>query len=280
MRCEDLQESLAIYADNELGDSSVQMLEEHLAACPVCRSKLVEYHSMKSLFRGMSYPETPANFVDTVRYSVATELGSFNKPSISSNTAFLEWLQMRLMPYAVGTVASLALGFAFLLSLQSARSINELQADNIIKVAPSRQSFAFPDADMASGEFALTKEDYAALRIPVSGESPSLNPSGALVALTKSLVRGKMNDDEVVVVADVFGDGVAKIAEVVEAPREKKSLEDLEKALQDDPTYAPFVPADLDHRSDVVRVVLKIQRVDVIEKPKGKKPAAKRYYTD
>ena len=113
-----------------------------------------------------------------------------------------------------------------------------------------------PGVDISPG-------DYATSRMSVSGESPSINPQGALVALTKSLVRGEMHDDEVVVVADVFGDGLARIEEVVEPSRDRRMIEDLRKALQSDPAYAPFVPASMDKRSQNIRVVLKIQSVNV-----------------
>jgi hypothetical protein len=97
----------------------------------------------------------------------------------------------------------------------------------------------------------------------VAGESPSVNPQGALVALTRSLVRGEMKDDEVVVVADVFGDGLAQIAEVVEPSHDRRAVDRLQKALEAGSDSAPFVSADMDRRSDPVRVVLKIQNVNV-----------------
>jgi hypothetical protein len=105
---------------------------------------------------------------------------------------------------------------------------------------------------------------YADTRRGVAGESPSINPRGALVALTKSLVRGEMHDDEVTVVADVFSDGLAQIAEVVEPSRDRRAISELQKALESDPAFAPFVPANVDRRSDTpIRVVLKIQNVNV-----------------
>lgn len=72
-----------------------------------------------------------------------------------------------------------------------------------------------------------------------------------------------MNDDEVVVVADVFSNGLAQIAEVVEPTNNWNTVNELEKALDSDPDYAPFVPSQSDRRSDTVRVIFKIQRVDV-----------------
>ena len=100
----------------------------------------------------------------------------------------------------------------------------------------------------------------------ISNATPSVNPSGALIALTKSFVRGDMKDDEVVVVADVFGNGLARIAEVVEPTNDWKTVNELEDALKNDPDYAPFVPAKVDHRSETVRVIFKIQHVEVSTK--------------
>jgi hypothetical protein len=37
----------------------------------------------------------------------------------------------------------------------------------------------------------------------------------------------------------------------------------LERALESDPVYAPFVPASFDGRSENMRVILKIQNVNV-----------------
>jgi hypothetical protein len=76
-------------------------------------------------------------------------------------------------------------------------------------------------------------------------------------------VRGNATDDEVTVVADVFGNGLAQIAEVVEPSADRRAVEQLQKALESDPAYAPFVPANMDHRSGTIRVILKIQNVNV-----------------
>jgi hypothetical protein len=72
-----------------------------------------------------------------------------------------------------------------------------------------------------------------------------------------------MKDEEVVVVADVFGNGLARIAEVVEPSSDLRAVSDLQKALESDPAYAAFIPSNLESRPDSVRVVLKFQSVDV-----------------
>jgi hypothetical protein len=72
-----------------------------------------------------------------------------------------------------------------------------------------------------------------------------------------------MKDDEVVVVAEVFGNGLAKIDEVVEPSRNRRAVTELEKALDSDPSFAPFVPAEVDKRPESVKVIFKIQSVNV-----------------
>ncbi len=72
-------------------------------------------------------------------------------------------------------------------------------------------------------------------------------------------------DDEVVIVADVFGNGLASIAEVVDPPQTALAMRQLEKAFATDPASAPFMPSKMDKNVEKVRVVLRIQRVDVID---------------
>ena len=102
--------------------------------------------------------------------------------------------------------------------------------------------------------------DYAALRSPYALESPSLNPKSTFVSATSSLMRGELSDEAVIIVADVFGNGIAKVADVLEAPRNKNALSELERVLQSEPA---FVPASYDKRPENIRVVLLIQKVDV-----------------
>lgn len=282
MKCEDLQLSLPLFADDDLPLNEKLHLEQHLAQCPVCRSKNAEYVSLRNNLRGLAMPQMPAELVLSVRSAVSREIAQ-PKSSIQAlfSDDFRDWIQYRLMPYGVGTFASLIFVVMFLTAMLSTKhatdKINEIALLNskpTLALTDSSTNSPFETHTYRDLSLVLTDEDVAALRIPVSNESPSLSPKGALIALTKSLVRGKIHDDEVVVVADVFGDGFARIAEVVEAPRNRKSLEELENALQNDPTYAPFVPAKLDKRSDVVRVVFKIQTVDV-DTPSLKKPSKK-----
>src|SRR5216683_2496990 len=73
--------------------------------------------------------------------------------------------------------------------------------------------------------------------------------------------NGRRGDvDDMMVVADVFSNGAASLADVMRAPRDRHMLEDFQKALRQD---AAFVPADLDRRPGTMRVVYSVHRVDI-----------------
>lgn len=282
MKCENLQFDLSIYLDDYLSEDERALMDDHLAQCSSCTGKLADFQDLRNNFRAMARPEIPNYVLNSVRSAVAAEL-----TTVETTPLFLfpkdsrDWLQKYLLPYGVGVVASLLFGFIVLGVLLSdvnvGKSNTEIAAVNskypssIILTAPGRNSY---DNFLIESEGYIDPREFANARISVSGESPSVNPTGALVALTRSLVRGEMKDEEVVVVADVFGNGLAQIAEVIEAPRHEQVLYDLDRALKNDPAFAPFVPASFDKRADSIQIVLRIQRVDVNvqgSKPNGKK---------
>ena len=119
-----------------------------------------------------------------------------------------------------------------------------------------------PEANrLKSGE--ISPIEFARSRMAVAGESPSINPQGTLASLSKTLANHGIRNSEIVVVADVFSNGLARIAEVVEPSQNVGAVDELEKALGSDVANAPFVPASMDNRSASVRVVLKFQNVEV-----------------
>jgi Putative zinc-finger len=257
MNCEALQLNLSLYGDDLLSDEERAAIDGHLPACPVCREKAAELRSIRVELGRMSRPEIPADLLSSIRNAVNTETAAEDTATVPAfSEAFHHWLKFRLMPFGVGTIVSTAVAFSLLTMLLTTKS-------SIRGVSENQRDASQPTILMSgnTGPGALVPEelnsvDYAALHV---------DPSGALAALTRSLVRGKMKDEEVVVVADVFNSGIARISEVVEAPRDRQTLRDLENALRDDPTYAPLSPSE--NHNNVVRVVLKIQRVDVVDKP-------------
>jgi hypothetical protein len=264
MKCQDLQLNLALYADNVLNANESSVLEAHLNECPLCRQSLADIQELRTGLRSLSRPEMPGAVLTSVQEAIRAEYGK-RLPAISSDLR--EWLQMRMMPVGVGVLGSIALGLTFLWVVLSASnqiaqravSMNPAYAPSSILLTGGNPQIGV-DAD-------LTALEYARTRVAIAGESPSINPHGSLIALTKSFVQDDMGEDEVVVVADVFGNGRAQITEVVEPSQNSAAVGELEKALESEPGSTAFVPATLDQRSETIRVVLKIQSVDVSTRP-------------
>lgn len=273
MKCENIQFNLSVYYDDVLTASERAAIDAHLPACPLCRERLADFKLLRNDLRAFSRRAMTNDLLASMRTRVAEEIRiTRREPNKIFSEAALRWLQMRLMPYGVATIVTLVFGFGLLWSLLAAAN-GGIQNREIARVeSPAKSSVII--ANNTSKSFTnpdLSAADYAAARIPISGDAPAINPKGALVALTKSLVRGKMKDDEVVVVADVFGNGLAQIAEVVEPSGDRRAVRELEEALENNPDFAPFLPSSADGRSETVRVVLKIQRVDVQTRVKSKR---------
>lgn len=264
MRCSDVRSDLPLYSDDVLNAAERADLDAHLDTCPLCRQALSEYQEVKNSVRSLARPVMPRAFLASLRTAVADGLRPVGwTPVFHVIEDRRNWVETWFMPSAVGTFASVVFGLFILWGiLSTARDPGEFIA---APPASTRSSIMLASSNPMIGPESndILPQDYAFTRLSIARESPSINPQGALVALTKSLVRGEMRDEEVVVVADVFGNGLARIAEVVEPSDGSRTIEELEKALESDPVYAPFVPASYDNRSDRMRVVLKIQNVNV-----------------
>jgi hypothetical protein len=275
MKCENLQFNLSVYLDDCLIEQERALVDEHLARCPLCRQKLADFQDLRSVLRVLPRPAMSKDLLAATQFRVAQAAGGGQpKFSVFHTESAREWLQKRLMPYAVGTAASLLFGLTLLWMLLSAAYIPRQNTELAKVELPIKPTILLTNSNSSdrtpASDYELDAAAYASARLMVSNGSPSLNPQGALVALTKSIVRGNMKDDEVVVVADVFGDGLAQIAEVVEPSSDVRAVSELEKALKNDPNYAPFVPASFDGRSETVRVIFKINRVDIKTNSKPK----------
>lgn len=271
MNCENLQFDLSIYSDDILSDTERATVEKHLAQCPLCRQKRDDYLALSRSLRALKRPAISPELLNKVRTAVADEIQTTEiTPIVILSDGVQNWFRMRFMPYSLGTAAALLLGISLLWTIlagdfsQNVNNIASLQNN-------SNQTVMLANANPKDETFPADGLPPAVLTL--SDATPSVNPSGALIAVSNSLMRGKMKDDEVVVVADVFSNGLAEIAEVVEPTNNWNAVNELEKALDSDPDYAPFVSSKSDRRSDTVRVIFKIQRVDVniaMETPRRK----------
>ncbi len=261
MNCEDLQLSLSLYSDGLASPEEEAAVDSHLTTCPLCRQKLDDYRALRADLRQLSNPVAPIELTSTVKTAVRTEIVRTRRSYFGGfSPNLIEFLKMQVMPYAVATASAIVIGLTLLWMLLSNANV---QYGDLASRQEFTPIFMPPTPTTSNIGDTITPSGLAAERLSVSGESPSINPQGALIALTKSLARGHMKDDEVVVVADVFSDGLASVEEIVVPLDDSRALLELEKALGRDSEDAPFVPAVLDKRADSVRVVLKIQRVNV-----------------
>ena len=177
----------------------------------------------------------------------------------------LKWLQPRPMRYAFSSIASIIIFTAVFAALRP----HMIALREATLAFEKVQLTTVPDDFVVAG-YDITKpispESYAALRTPYNTESPSLNPGGALAMLSwepRELHESAKGRDDMMIVADVFTNGSASLANVMQAPRDRRMLQDFERALRQD---AAFVPASVDRRAETMRVVFSIQRVDVHER--------------
>ncbi len=262
MKCFDLQSNLALHADGFADEAESNSVKAHLDVCPLCRQRYFEFREIRTGLQQMRRPEISLALKNSIKRNVRAETQNSKTFWIPFSPAIRELLVMRVMPYGVGVCASFLVAVTFLTMMFSGMFKPEtasmsVRGDTSIMLASNRSPFS--EVDTAE----ISPSDYALTRVEFASESPSINPKGALIPLTKSLVRNGMKNDEVVVVADIFSNGRAQIAEVVEPSRNRRAVGELEKALDSDSAYAAFVPTTMENRPEYVRVVLKFQSVDV-----------------
>lgn len=260
MTCDQIQESIALYCDDGLNEDDRARCDQHLEVCPVCRAHVTELRMVRLQLATMSRVAPPAGLASEIQFVVRAE--SFaqrsrrNAPKSELIAEFLSvWLQPRIARYAFSSIASLIIFGSVFLALrphmialhEAAAAYTEFVADN----SGSGYDINQP----------ISSSSYAALRTPYNSESPSLNPKGGIATLDLGGPHSHdHSNDDMVVVADVYSNGVASLADVMHAPRDKRMLEEFQAALRNN---AVFVPAALDRRPETMRVVFSIQRVEV-----------------
>ncbi|HEV2913839.1 MAG TPA: zf-HC2 domain-containing protein [Pyrinomonadaceae bacterium] len=264
MSCEETQQTLSSYMDDALALPVRVACDRHLDECPVCRARLAEMRSLKRSLASMARPAPPPDLAYAISNALAIEAAAFRRePRLPLDVLIVRWLRPRVMPYTIGTFASLLL-FISLLSALRPHLIALREAELASREASNYRVFIPHNAE--SG-FDITRpvspEALSRSRAPFAIESPSLNPRGALAALTLAQSQARDGEeDDMVVVTDVFSNGQATLAGVVQAPRDRRMLEEFQVALREGPA---FVPASFDRRPQTLRVVFAVQKVRVSE---------------
>lgn len=265
--CEESQKSFSPYLDGALTHAAGDALRQHLEACPVCRGRLDETRSVVRGLSLLSRPAPPATLSASIKDALIIERAArVASPPLTIPERCVRWLQTRLMPYTVGAAYSLILFVAVFGALrQQLRILSNLAAASALENAQADTVAATPNAP---GIYDVTRPLSPGLavaaRAPFTDESPTLNPQGALAALTLAPPSiGRPGDDDMIVVADVYGNGSASLAEVVKPPRNRRMIEDLQDAFREGPA---FVPASLDRRPQTMRVVFVLQKMNVADR--------------
>ena len=251
MTCEDTRQSLSLYVDDCVSLPARVAIDEHLDSCPVCRSEVAELRSLTRSLKTMTRPTPPPYLAETITDLLTIEAGARRqapKPPLGIRIA--RFIEPRVMPYTVGSFASVIMFFMMFTALRP-------------------HFVALREASLPRNEFTIVTgydihmaEDLARKRFAddrVSELSPTLNPTGRLAALTRGDTHShagyfaEADADDMTVIADVFSDGRGSLVDVVRAPRDKRMLEDFESALRQDRV---FVKAELDRRPDTMRVTI------------------------
>lgn len=261
MNCEETTGVLSQYIDDVLTLPVRAGVDDHLDKCPVCRAHMVELRSLSRSLRQISRPVAPADLASSITDALMIESAARRQaPKRSLRETLAVWLEPRLMPYGVGSLASVLLFFSMFVAFRP---------HFVALQDAARQSggVAFQPSPGYDLTVPVSPADFSAKRAPFAEQSPTLNPGGALAVLTSTYAHpyasAYQDSDDMIVIADVFSNGAASLADIVQAPRDRQMLADFELALRQS---AAFVPASLDHRPGTMRVVFTVQKVDVHER--------------
>jgi len=258
MKCRELKIEIQQYSDGELLPPGLNELESHLDSCPLCRAELDAVKSLRNELGLMKRVQMSPFLLSKIRSQVAAEVTpDYGFPVFRLIEGTDSWTRKWLWPTAFGTVTSLVFGLFLLAVIMIPSDVPQLAIST--EDSNYSEDSVFFARTGNSIEQLITPQEFANSRSDFSHESPSLNPAGTLVNIGQSETR----DDEAVVVADVYGNGSAQITDVVESSRDRKMMDRLMAAFRPDRSAPPFVPANLDNRESVVRVVLKFQNVNV-----------------
>lgn len=246
MTCEETQKSFSPYLDGALARASRAHLDAHLEVCPVCRQELARARSITRALANLESPRVPHDLAASINDLILIERAARRQqPTGSLSERFMRWLEPRLMPYTVGALASFILFIGVVNALRPQfRALRELAI-----------------ATRQASEESLDTSLFEGGGYDVTQPVPTINPNGALAALIRTPSSGGDDDaDDMVIYADVFSNGSAALAGVVQAPRNPHMLAEVQEALRATPA---FVPASRDRRPQTMRVVFSVSKVNV-----------------
>lgn len=248
MTCTETRQTLSLYVDDCVSLPSRVAIDEHLDRCPVCRDEVVELRSLTRSLKMMTRPTPPAGLAETITDLLTIEAAARLAPKPSWGRRVARFIEPRLMPYSVGSFASVILFFLMFTALRphfvalreaalnAALTNNDAYDVHTVRTIPGYDLYQ-----------PIDPKDFAKSREPYGEESPSLNPKSALATLSSAYSQR----NPMIVGVTVYSNGQASLSDVVQSPPDRRALDDFESALRKN---AAFVPAYLDRRPDTMRV--------------------------
>ncbi|HJS23647.1 MAG TPA: zf-HC2 domain-containing protein [Pyrinomonadaceae bacterium] len=262
MTCEEIRYSLSLYLDDCVSLPARVAIDEHLDRCPVCRAEVAELRLLTRSLKLMTRPTPPPYLAETITDLLTIEAAARRRaPKPPLGIRIARFLEPRLMPYTVGSFASVIMFFLMFTALRPhfvALREAALQSSGGVLMVTVDPGYDL-SRPITPEDLAKIRADLAKTRSNVSELSPTLDPGGALAELSRNYSHPhpgyNVEADDMIVVTDVFSNGAASLAYVVQPPRDKQMLDDFESALRQTPA---FVKSSLDRRPDTMRVVISL----------------------
>jgi Putative zinc-finger len=248
MSCEETQKNFSAYLDGRLTSGAREVVGAHLERCPACRLHLAETRAIMRAFGQLERPQPPADLVAAISDALMIERAARKQqPPVPLWLYLINWVRPRIMPYTIGALTSVLLFMAVTSALRP-------------HVGLLRELARASRGDDDDAQRVIIVSTVPGQPTDMQGLMLSLNPNGALAQLVRTPSSGRADDDDMAIVADVFSNGDASLADVVQTPRNRQMLYEVEAALRKTPA---FVPASLDQRPQTMRVVLSLSKVNV-----------------
>ena len=110
MNCEETTRLLSPYIDDALSLPVRVGVDTHLDVCPVCRAQVAELRSLSRSLAQLSPGIPPFDLAASINDALMIEAAARRQsPKPTFRDSVTRWLEPRLMPYTVGSFASIVL---------------------------------------------------------------------------------------------------------------------------------------------------------------------------